>query len=397
MAKIQNGVPKKKHRILKTLGIMLAVILAVIICVYCFVLQYPQIKNEPKADTWYRVSTNAMKSSEGGEYHALFKKGTENKVMVYFAGGGVSINEQTARNDTYNTRLVAPDILTNVTMNMGGLASDAEDNPFKDWTMILFPYATGDFHCGTGEYKYIDKDGKEKILYHNGYTNFTSAMDKIMKYAGIDNPDAVVVTGYSAGGWGASLLADDIFSDYFPNAASKTVLVDSSIGLYDDWKGVAQNVWQAPAHIVNRIKTNNLSYDSLVALYEKHGDDVNILFDCSTRDGDLAKVGRYFRDMVIDEETGEMPVENKDGDDFQAFLKDFVIALKANTNAHFFIFDDYTWYDRPYNLTSHTAISTPYVFVELGNAGSSIAGWLMNTVNGNPRDYGLSLLDLKTE
>jgi len=167
--------------------------------------------------------------------------------------------------------------------------------------------------------------------------------------------------------------------------------------LYDDWKGVAQNVWQAPAHIVNRIKTNNLSYDSLVALYEKHGDDVNILFDCSTRDGDLAKVGRYFRDMVIDEETGEMPVENKDGDDFQAFLKDFVIALKANTNAHFFIFDDYTWYDRPYNLTSHTAISTPYVFVELGNAGSYIAGWLMNTVNGNPRDYGLSLLDLKTE
>lgn len=393
MAKIKGDLPRKKHRLLKALGIILAAIIVILACVYFFVLRYPQIKTDPEIGKWYRVSSSEMKSSEGGEYHALFKKGAENKVMVYFAGGGVSINEQTARNDTYNTRLVWPDVLANITMNMGGLASDAEGNPFKDWTMILFPYATGDFHCGMGEYNYIDKDGKEKTLYHNGYTNFRAAMDLVFEKAGIENAEAVLVTGYSAGGWGASLLADDVFSDYFPNAASKTVLVDSSIGSYKDWKGVAEQVWQAPKHIVDRIRTNNITYDSLAALYEKHGDAVNILFDCSTRDGDLAKVGRYFRDLVLDEETGEMPIEDKDGDIFQAFLKDFVTDLKANTNANVFIFDGYTWYDRPYNLTSHTIISTPYVFEHLNNTGSSIAEWVVDAMNGSPRDYGLDLVD----
>ena len=65
--------------------------------------------------------------------------------------------------------------------------------------MILFPYATGDFHSGTGEFHYTDKDGKEKILYHNGYVNYTAAMKQIMEKAGIQDADTVLVTGYSAG------------------------------------------------------------------------------------------------------------------------------------------------------------------------------------------------------
>ncbi len=47
-------------------------------------------------------------------------------MMIYFAGGGVSVNEETARNDTYNTKVVWPDYMANVTMNMGGLASAVE-------------------------------------------------------------------------------------------------------------------------------------------------------------------------------------------------------------------------------------------------------------------------------
>lgn len=113
-------------------------------------------------------------------------------------------------------------LLANITMNMGGLASDVKDSPFGDWSMILFPYATGDFHAGTGEFHYTDKDGREKILYHNGYINYTAAMRQIIELAGIENVDTVLVTGYSAGGWGAALLADDIYTNYFHNAAKRT-------------------------------------------------------------------------------------------------------------------------------------------------------------------------------
>lgn len=374
----------------KVIGVILLILIIIIICVYCFVLQYPKLKENPKIGKWYKVETKEMKSSEGGKYHALFKKGKENKVMVYFAGGGVSINVDTAKYDTYNTKLVQPDYLTNLTMNMGGLASDG--GSFSDWTMILFPYATGDFHAGTGEFKYTDKDGKEKILYHNGYTNFKAAMDEILEKAGIENPDTVLVTGYSAGGWGASILANDVFTNYFPNAKSKTVLVDSSVALYDDWSNVAKNVWKVPEHIQKRIKTNNLTLDSLTALYEDYGDDVNILFNCSTRDGDLSKIQRYFKDLVIDED-GEMPVEEIDGDNFEIILKDFVTKLKEQTNANVFIYNGFDWYGRDINLTSHTIISTPIVWAKLNNTDKSIAEWILDTINGTKKDYGLELLD----
>ena len=161
-----------------------------------------------------------MKTSEDDRYRAFFKKGSENKVLIYFAGGGVSVNEETARDDTYNTKEVAIDMLANVTMNMGGLASEVEGSPFKNWSIILFPYATGDFHAGTGEFHYTDKDGKEKILYHNGYVNYSETMSMVMEMAGLDNIDTVVVTGYSAGGFGAALLSDDVFTNYVRNAKS---------------------------------------------------------------------------------------------------------------------------------------------------------------------------------
>ena len=92
-----NRVIKK---ILKILGIILAVLAVVAGIIYFTVLRYPELKKDPKIGKWYRVSDSVMKDSEGHSYHALFKKGSENKVMIYFAGGGVSINEETARDDT---------------------------------------------------------------------------------------------------------------------------------------------------------------------------------------------------------------------------------------------------------------------------------------------------------
>ena len=372
-------------KVIKILGIILLVILMIAICIYFFVLQYPEIKVNPKINKWYRVSDNAMKDSEGHKYHALFKKDSENNVLIYFAGGGVSINEETAKNDTYNTKLVKPDLLANVTMNMGGLASNAENSPFKNWTMILFPYATGDFHSGTGEFKYTDKDGKEKTLYHNGYNNYTLAMKEIMKKAGIENPDKVIVTGYSAGGFAAALLSDDIYTNYFPNAKSKNVLVDASLLLNEDWHNIATNVWQTPKSISDKLTSNNITLDCFKALNEKYGDDIHLLFDSSTRDGDLAKNQNYF-------DTGVMDVDENTGDIYQKILKDTIPEFKK-ANVSLFIWDGVPWYDDPRNLTAHTIIATPYVWNKFQEQKKSVAEWLNDAVNGNLNDCGLDLVN----
>lgn len=108
--------------------------------------------------------------------------------------------------------------------------------------MIAFPYATGDFHAGAGEFPYTNAEGRERVLYHHGYTNFRTVMDQMTELSGIDSTDTVVVAVYSAGGFASALLADDVFSDYFPAAKSKTTLADSSLSIYDGWRDVAENV-----------------------------------------------------------------------------------------------------------------------------------------------------------
>ena len=372
-------------KFLKVVSIIFACLAVIALCVYILILRYPNLKTDPTVGKWYRVSDSSMKDSEGHGYHALFKKGSENKVLVYFAGGGVSVNEEMARDDTYNTKMVWPDYLANVTMNMGGLASDVEGSPFQNWTMILFPYATGDFHCGTGEFHYTDTDGKEKILYHNGYTNYTLAMQKIMELADIGDADTVVVTGYSAGGFATALLSDDIYTNYFPNAASKNVLVDAALLLNDDWHDIAVNVWYVPKSISDKLTTNNLTLDCLRSLHEKYGDGIHLLFDCSTRDGDLAKVQNYF-------DNGIMDVDEPQADVFQQILKETIPQFQE-AGVSLFIWDGVAWYNDPRNMTAHTIISTPAVWLPFEVQGQSVAGWLQDAISGNSQDYGIELLD----
>lgn len=371
----------------KVVGIILAVLLLIGVLVYAFVLQYPKLKSDPKVGKWYRVTNSDMKTSEGDRYRAFFKKGSENKVLIYFAGGGVSVNEEMARNDTYNTKEIAIDMLANVTMNMGGLASEVDGSPLENWSIILFPYATGDFHAGTGEFHYTDTDGKEKILYHNGYVNYSETMKMVMEMAGLDNIDTVVVTGYSAGGFGAALLSDDVFTNYFPNAESKNVLVDASLLLNDDWHSIATDVWQTPKEISDKLVSNNLTLDCFVSLHEKYGEDINLLFDCSTRDGDLAKVQNYFDDGIMD-------VDEKQADEFQQILKETIPQFKE-AGVSLFIWDGVAWYDDLRNMTAHTIIATPAVWLPFEEQKQSIAQWLADAIDGNLSDYGVELIDKK--
>lgn len=375
---------KLLKKILKILGIILLILLIAAIFVWFFVLQYPNLKTDPKEEKWYRVSSSEMKDSEGGSYHALFRKGSENKVLIYFAGGGASVNEETARDDTYNTKEVSPDILANVTMNMGGLASDVDGSPFENWTIILFPYATGDFHAGTGEFTYTDSDGKEKILYHNGYINYTETMRQVVEKAGVDAPDTVVVTGYSAGGFAAALLADDIFTNYYPNASSKNVLVDASLLLNEDWHNIAVNVCHTPKSISDMLVSDNLTLDCFRVLHEKYGDDIHLLFDSSTKDGDFAKMQNYF-------DTGVMEVDEAATDIYQQILKETIPQFQ-DAGVSLFIWDGVAWYDDSRNMTAHTIIATPAVWLPFEEQVQSIARWLTDAIDGNLKDYGIDLV-----
>ena len=256
---MENIRPKSKlKKVLIAIGIFV-VVLALLILVLLkltFLKTFPELKGEPDVGKWYEVEVDGAKSSDGSEWHGIFRKGTENKVVVYFFGGGVSITPETSEggNEFFATHMTAQDFVA-----QGGIGSTAADNPFKDWSFIVIPYATGDFHAGTGTYE------GEKTVYHTGYSNYSAYVEQIKQYLG--EPDTLLVTGFSAGGFATSLLADDVI-DRFPSVENVTVCVDSSLLLYDGWHETAVDLWKAPAQISDRLTSNNIVLDSLTALHE---------------------------------------------------------------------------------------------------------------------------------
>ena len=371
-------------KFLKILGIIILVlgVIVFIILKNTIFISHPELKGNPEINKWYRITPKDAKSSDGSEWHGIFKLGNDkNKVIVYFFGGGVSITPKTSEGgkEFYAINMMAQDFVA-----LGGIGSDAEENPFKDWTKIVVPYASGDFHTGTGEYHYKDSNGKEKIIYHNGYNNYTLLMNEVKKYVDYENVDTLLVTGFSAGGFATSLLSDDVIN-YFPNANNITVAVDSSLLLYDDWHKSATELWKSPQEISDRLTGNNIVLDSLVALHNKRGNTVKILFDCSVIDDTLQQYQAYINH-------GKMGKTKEYGNKFQKDLKQMVNDLQTNIDGVGIYIWEYAT-DAETKNTQHTIISSN--FLDKLEDNKSIADWMIGSVNGNVKSYGLELLDNK--
>ena len=372
---------KKKHMVLTVMLIVLVVIVILVICISCglsktFLMKHPELEGEPEVGQWYRITPESAKSSNGTEWHGMLRKGSENKLVVYFFGGGVSITEETSRG---GKEFYAEDMTGQDFVATWGIGSGDEANPFKDWSFLVIPYASGDFHSGTGEYRYTE-NGKEKVVYHQGYTNYAAFIEEAKQYIG--SPDTLLVTGFSAGGFATSLLADDVI-DRFPSATNVTVCVDSSLLLYDGWHETAKNLWQSPSEITERLTSNNIVLDSLTALHNKRGDRVKILFDCSVRDDTLMQYQAYIRE-------GKMSKTKENGDLFQKDLKAMVDGLQSNIKGVGIYIWEYA-IDKDTKNTQHTILSSQ-VFEKL-NGEKSVADWMIDAINGNVQTYGLELLD----
>ena len=368
---------KKRHGKVKKVLLIFACVI-VVLAVGAFVLlkmtflkSFPKLKGEPEIGKWYELAVEGTQSSDGSEWHGIFKKGTENKVVVYFFGGGVSITPETSEggNKFYATNMTGQDFVA-----QGGIGSNADSNPFKDWSFLVIPYATGDFHSGTGVYK------GEKTVYHTGYSNYAAFVEQIKPYVG--EPDTLLVTGFSAGGFATSLLADDVI-DRFPSAKNITVCVDSSLLLYDGWHETAVGLWHSPKEITDRLTTDNLVLDSLTALHEKRGDSVKILFDCSYRDDTLQQYQAYIR-------TGTMTKNKENGDLFQKDLAEMVKGLQDNISGIGIYIWNYAEDTETHN-TQHTIISSN-VFDKLEDS-VSVADWIYAAINGDVQSHGLALLE----
>ena len=354
--------------------------------------ELPQLAGEPEVGEWYAIDIDEAVSSDGSKWQGYFRKGSENKVVLYFYGGGFSVNKYTAARSMdveggfYNPRLNTGLNVMTTAIRKWGIGNAAEDNILKDWTFIGVPYCNGDFHAGAGEKEYTALDGSTKTIHYNGYTNYRRLVTKVFDY--IDSsPDQLLITGSSAGGFGAAILADDAIA-LFNNPQDITVLVDSSLLITKDWHDIMVNEWHSPQKFSDVVATDNITLASLAALHSKR-DNVKILFDCSVRDYNLAMAQRFFDEGAQQ----EMPLEigKAEGDRFQQILKKMVADMQEIIpGCGIYIWDEETQADG--HLTVHTAAGTK-IFFDSESRNPSLAQWLENAVNGNVESFGLELLD----
>ena len=352
----------------------------------------PQLSGKPEVGKWYTVNVDDTVSSDGSKWQGYFRKGSENKVLLYFYGGGFSVNDYTAarsmdvKGGFYNPRMGTGLNVMTYAIRKWGIGNSADDNMFKDWTFIGVPYCNGDFHAGTGEKEYTALDGSTRTIYYHGYTNYRRLIEKIFNY--IDSsPDQLVIAGSSAGGFGAAILADDAI-ERFNNPKDVAVLVDSSLLINDHWHDIMVNEWHTPKAFSDAVTSDNITLDSLAALRNKR-DNVKILFDCSVRDYNLSMAQRFFDEGS--QQGMPLKIGKAEGDRFQQILKQMVSDMQEQIpGCGIYIWDEESQADG--HLTVHTAAGTK-IFFDSKSRNPSMAQWLENAVNGKVESFGMELLD----
>ena len=262
---------KKKHRkAKKILLIFTCVIVVLAVGVFAllkmtFLKSFPKLKGEPEIGKWYEVAVEGTQSSDGSEWHGIFKKGTENKVVVYFFGGGVSI--------TGSGKIVlAGKPVIKASEDAGSvddlLVLDAKKLTITVMTQTLYGEKIREANNLYNEGRYIESVNYwEEVLLMN--PNFTRAYVGMGK-ACLAMDDEQSIEMFNVGKYEQAM-------DFFMLGKDQEGYAEAKAGLRDE---IVRTNFGLVAAIVILAMISILGYDQIKAMFRK------IAWKISTRKGD---------------------------------------------------------------------------------------------------------------
>jgi hypothetical protein len=152
--------------------------------------------------------------SRGTDYAYWVRKGSVNKVVIDFIGGGACWNALTCS----VADAIFEDSVESVRERIegsdkAGFYDDTNPaNPFRDWYHVVIPYCTGDVHWGDSVSVYNEGQANEITINHKGAVNSRAVLDWV--YANFEEPEQIMVTGCSAGAYGAALWSAFVMEHY---------------------------------------------------------------------------------------------------------------------------------------------------------------------------------------
>ncbi|WP_225410183.1 pectinacetylesterase family protein [Stigmatella hybrida] len=147
-------------------------------------------------------------------------------LVIYFSGGGACWDATTCLET--NSSLHGPftefvfNIVKGASFKGSILDRTLARNPYQDWNLFFIPYCTGDLHIGDADQVYTS-GAVTRTIRHRGLANTKAFLARIA--ATVPEPEQVLVTGSSAGGFGAALNYT-LIRQAFPRA--KVFLVDDA-------------------------------------------------------------------------------------------------------------------------------------------------------------------------
>ncbi len=357
--------------------------------------EFEVLTGEPETGRWYSVPVEGAVSSDGSLWRGIVKKGASDNLIVFFIGGGLSVDSFSAArphhrpdsegNGFYSPYLSEGSFEEEKRLTREGITADDPSNPFHDWSVIMPAYTTGDLDIGTSEREYTDLEGRRRTVFYHGYTNYIAFLEKAIGILGRSFSD-LIVGGYSAGGFSAALLFDDTVSRLDISGA-RCVLVDSSLFLLD-WRRVLADEWDAPEHIRQLSKTDDLSYDGIKHVSDKYGGKVRIVYCCSVRDYALSQVQVYYDGLLPDMPTEATPDA---ADRFQKRLREAVCRIEKNIPcASVYLWDNLAV--EKGHITRHTGSNNDVFLRKMGNE-ISLCDCVVNALKGKTGVWGKEYLE----
>jgi hypothetical protein len=208
--------------------------------------------DEPGNEVSYEGDTLVPQCQDSSPFTFFAKRGSVNKLLMYYYGGGACWDTATCVIQTC-TQTANPTPPGLGGSGFGDLTHP--DNPFKDWHVIQVPYCSCDIHLGDNavDYPPLPPFLPGKHVRHRGHDN-AKLVEKWAREHFL-NPSDMFVTGSSAGSYGAMVHGVHLSAVYV--ATSINVMGDGGNGVatqefmddnFNNW-GVMHNLPDVPGII----------------------------------------------------------------------------------------------------------------------------------------------------
>jgi len=178
--------------------------------------------------TEYLGRTYEPQCMQGDQYRYFAKRGTVNKLLIYYEGGGACWNHSSCSAPTCTTEPVTriEDVYAG-TFHSGFADLTNPSNPFRDWNIVFVSYCSCDLNFGDASRTYTAAGQDDITVEHRGFHNSKVAEKWAREH--FLNPEVVFVTGSSAGAYSAWFNAP-LLHEVWP-ASQFDVLADAGNGV----------------------------------------------------------------------------------------------------------------------------------------------------------------------